>query len=55
LGSVTELQKEIKQLRERNELLTLQLSERPTIEGRENGIEEKVQKNSIQTVESTKM
>ncbi|XP_032455138.1 kinectin isoform X13 [Nasonia vitripennis] len=58
LGGMGELQKEIKQLREKNESLSSQLAastERPAVEGRENGIEEKAQKNSIQTVENTNL
>ena len=55
---IVELQKEIKQLREKNESLSSQLSgftERPVVEGRENGIEEKSQRNSIQLVENTNL
>jgi ribosome-binding protein 1 len=53
-----ELQKDVKQLREKNEQLSSELAastERPAVEGRENGIEEKMQKNNIQLVESTNL
>ncbi|XP_053971640.1 myosin-6 isoform X2 [Hylaeus volcanicus] len=53
LTNFTELQKQLKQLQEENESLASQLAattERPAAEGRENGIDEKVQKN-VQLVE----
>ncbi|XP_011504338.1 PREDICTED: kinectin-like isoform X3 [Ceratosolen solmsi marchali] len=55
LGGLKELQK---QLREKNEQLSSQLTastEHPAVEGRENGIEEKIKKNNIQLIESTNL
>nr|XP_012144921.1 PREDICTED: kinectin isoform X2 [Megachile rotundata] len=57
LASVTELQKQLKQLQEENESLASQLAattERPAAEGRENGIDDNVQKN-VQLVEQTNL
>ncbi|XP_014215655.1 kinectin [Copidosoma floridanum] len=56
MQNVLELQKEVQQLREKNETLVSQLAnstQRPAVEGRENGIEAKLEKNSVQLVEST--
>lgn len=58
MGNVAEFQKEIKHLREKNESLVSQLksiTERPAVEGRENGIEEKAQKKGVQVVENTNL
>ncbi|XP_076666065.1 uncharacterized protein LOC143367789 isoform X2 [Andrena cerasifolii] len=55
--NVTELQRQLKQLQEENESLASQLAatiERPAAEGRENGIDDNVQKN-VQLVEYTNM
>ena len=54
---MAELQKQLKQLQEENESLASQLAatiERPAAEGRENGIDDNVQKN-VQLVEYTNM
>ncbi|XP_076235212.1 uncharacterized protein LOC143179757 isoform X3 [Calliopsis andreniformis] len=53
LTNLTDLQKQLKQLQEENESLASQLAattERPAAEGRENGIDDNVQKN-VQLVE----
>lgn len=55
IQKVPELQKEVVVLREKNESLLSQLAastQRPVIEGRENGIEDKIQKNNVQLVEN---
>ncbi|XP_017883583.1 kinectin isoform X2 [Ceratina calcarata] len=52
LSSLVELQKQLKQLQEENESLASQLAattERPAAEGRENGIDDNVQKNEEQS------
>lgn len=57
LTNLAELQKQLKQLQEENESLASQLAattERPAAEGRENGIDDNVQKN-IQFVEQTNL
>ncbi|XP_017788551.1 PREDICTED: kinectin-like [Habropoda laboriosa] len=57
LTSFAELQKQVKQLQEENESLASQLAattERPAAEGRENGIDDNVQKN-VQLVEQTNL
>ncbi|CAK9822917.1 Ktn1 [Anthophora retusa] len=57
LTSFAELQKQVKQLQEENESLASQLAattERPAAEGRENGIDDNVQKN-VQFVEQTNL
>lgn len=57
LTNLTDLQKQLKQLQEENESLASQLAattERPAAEGRENGIDDNVQK-SIQFVEQTNL
>ncbi|KAG7203267.1 hypothetical protein KM043_010362 [Ampulex compressa] len=54
LTSLVELQKVVKQLQEENESLASQLAantERPAAEGRENGIDEKIRKTSVQLTE----
>lgn len=51
------MQKQLKQLQEENESLASQLAattERPAAEGRENGIDDNVQKN-VQLVEQTNL
>lgn len=58
VASIVELQKELKQLQEENESLASQLAattERPAVEGRENGIEDKVQKNNMELVEQANL
>ncbi|KAK9310054.1 hypothetical protein QLX08_000518 [Tetragonisca angustula] len=57
LASLADLQKQLKQLQEENESLASQLAattERPAAEGRENGIDDNVQKN-VQLVEQTNL
>ncbi|XP_029036617.1 paramyosin-like isoform X4 [Osmia bicornis bicornis] len=57
LSTFTDLQKQLKQLQEENESLASQLAattERPAAEGRENGIDDNVQKN-VQLVEQTNL
>ncbi|OAD54616.1 Laminin subunit alpha-2, partial [Eufriesea mexicana] len=57
LAHLAELQKQLKQLQEENESLASQLAattERPAAEGRENGIDDNVQKN-VQLVEQTNL
>ncbi|CAD1477429.1 unnamed protein product, partial [Heterotrigona itama] len=57
LTSLADLQKQLKQLQEENESLASQLAattERPAAEGRENGIDDNVQKN-VQLVEQTNL
>lgn len=54
---LTDLQKRLKQLQEDNESLASRLAattERPAAEGRENGIDDNVQKN-VQLVEQTNL
>ncbi|XP_015597971.1 kinectin isoform X4 [Cephus cinctus] len=54
LGNVAELQKELEHLRHEKDTLESRLAaitERPAAEGRENGIEEKTQKNNVQHLE----
>ncbi|XP_060830973.1 kinectin-like isoform X1 [Bombus pascuorum] len=57
LTNLADLQKQLKQLQEENESLASQLAattERPAAEGRENGIDDNVQKN-VQLVEQTNL
>ncbi|XP_012272203.1 kinectin isoform X1 [Orussus abietinus] len=57
-GNMLELQKQVKQLHEENESLASQLAAttaRPAAEGRENGIDEKIQKNNVELVEQANL
>ena len=52
------LSKDLSMAKEKNEALAAQLlaaAERPAVEGRENGIEDKVQKSSVQLVENSNL
>lgn len=56
IGRIAELQKELKRSRDENESLASQLAsitERPAAEGRENGIDEKLEKNNVQHLQYT--
>ncbi|KAK0163760.1 hypothetical protein PV328_002457 [Microctonus aethiopoides] len=56
IGRIAELQKELKRSRDENESLASQLAsitERPAAEGRENGIDEKFEKNNVQHLQYT--
>ncbi|KAJ8674029.1 hypothetical protein QAD02_005291, partial [Eretmocerus hayati] len=58
MRGLTDLQKEVMLLREKNESLSSQLAaaaQRPAVEGRENGIEEKSQKKSTQSLENANL